>query len=200
MLACACVFTGSCIVIIDTTGGNLNRTLCDGQPFDSADVNLSLNSEQTISQTMALVANKEIDVDGYKAVLLHVGIEDLASPAEVDDIAALYKDLIGKIREVNSECQIIITEVLPRQEEFDILNTRILAFNNAVRKLVTDMIEKEEIDKVSVEKFSKTAKNWRKEGKDIFLPEAPNKLTFHFCGRFKARIFHFLAPHRGEYE
>ena len=85
------------------------------------------------------IAFNNIKVKGYKAILLHVGTNDippsrqrnaqqgLVSP--IDSIVNSYKHLISVIRRFNANCLIVISAIIHRPVDFLLTHYRVKAVN-----------------------------------------------------------------------
>lgn len=91
------------------------------------------------------IAFRDIKVTGYKAILLHVGTNDVPPyrdhrsqqciTSTIDSVVSNYSHLISVIRRYNSNCIIIISAIIHRPVDFVQTHFRVKAINQGLQRL-----------------------------------------------------------------
>jgi lysophospholipase L1-like esterase len=69
------------------------------------------------------------DINRFSHIILHFGTNDVQKYS-VDVITCKFRNLIYSVRRKNPDISILISSVLPRPTDFDILGEKVVAINN----------------------------------------------------------------------
>ena len=99
----------------------------------------------TISRTADSIAFGNISVSGYKAILVHMGTNDIPPKKDrftgkqsiqpINHVVDAYRHLVQVIRRYNAHCQIVVSAIIPRPVDFLVSAYRVQKVNEGLQQL-----------------------------------------------------------------